>query len=271
MCAEDCPVALRPAAPILLAAHFYRRGCTEVLHLLSRRVGVVACQGPHPSRLWPNFHILVGVEKQPPLLLRILFGNSMKKRSIDPEKKIDQVIRAARRLFVKKGFYAVPIPEIVKESGVSVGAIYLHFGNKENLAAAIYKKTLDDFLEQYNQRLLGQESTRQKLQVFAELVFDITENEPDMIKYMLSVRQCPHPDCAAPLCSTKPFQLVQEFVAAGIAAGEVKAGDHLLAAVSYTGVVLRAVELRLQRVLEQPLPELAGELIDNAWSSIKSG
>ena len=193
----------------------------------------------------------------------------MKKRSIDPEKKMDLVIHAARKLFVQKGYYAVPIPEIVKESGVSVGAIYLHFGNKENLAAAIYKKTLDDFLEQYNQRLVGQESTRQKLQAFAELVFEITENEPEMIKYMLSVRQCPHPDCAAPLCSTRPFRMVQEFVAAGIAAGEVKSGDYMLSAVSYTGVILRAVELRLQKVLEQPLPEIAAELIENAWSSIK--
>lgn len=195
----------------------------------------------------------------------------MKKRSINPEKKIDLVIHAARKLFVEKGFYGVPIPEIVKASGVSVGAIYLHFGNKENLAAAIYKKTLDDFLALYNERLVGLETTRQKLQAFAELVFDITENDPCMIKYMLSVRQCPHPDCASPLCSTKPFLLIQEFVADGIASGEVKPGDHLLAAVSYTGVVLRAVELRLQRVLKQPLPEIAGELIENAWSSIKQG
>jgi len=193
----------------------------------------------------------------------------MKKRSIDPEKKIDQVILAARKLFVEKGYYAVPIPEIVKQSGVSVGAIYLHFGNKEGLAAAIYKKTLDDFLELYNRRLSGLETIRQKLQAFAELVFDITENDPEMIKYMLRVRQCPHPECDSPLCSTKPFRMVQEFVASGIASGEVKPGDHMLAAVSYTGVILRAVELRLQNVLEQSLSEIAGQLIDNAWSSIK--
>lgn len=204
-----------------------------------------------------------------PLCLLGFHMVTMKKRSINPQQKIDQVIRVARKLFVEKGYYAVPIPEIVKASGVSVGAIYLHFGNKETLAATIYNETLDDFLNFYNERLIGCETVRQKLSAFAELVFEITEEDPEMIKYMLSARQCPHPDCAFPLCSTKPFRLVQDFVAAGIASGEVKPGNYLLAAISYTGVVLRAVELRLQGVLRQPLPEIAEELIENAWSSIK--
>jgi AcrR family transcriptional regulator len=194
----------------------------------------------------------------------------MTKRSINPEEKKAQVIQAARKLFVDKGYFAVSIPEIVKKSGVSVGAIYLHFESKKNLAAAIYQKTLADFLELFHQRLGSLETVRQKLHAFAELVFDITEEDPDMIKYMMTIRQCPHPDCAAPLCSTTPFVMIQDFVAAGIASGEIKPGDHFLAAISYTGVILRAVDLRLQGVLEQPLPEIAGELIGNAWSSIKS-
>jgi AcrR family transcriptional regulator len=193
----------------------------------------------------------------------------MKKRNIDPPQKIAKVIRAARKLFVEKGYFGVPIPEIVRESGVSVGAIYLHFGSKEKLASAIYQETLDDFLELFNERLVGRHTVREKLQAFAELVFEITEADPEMLKYMLNVRQCPYPECASPLCSTKPFLLVQSFVAEGVASGEVKAGDPLLNAVSYTGVILRAADLRLQGVLERPLPEIAAVLIENAWASIK--
>lgn len=194
----------------------------------------------------------------------------MKKRSINPQQKMDRVMLVARKLFVEKGFYGVPIPEIVKQSGVSVGAIYLHFGSKDQLAVAIYQRTLDDFLELFTERLAGKNSTHDKLQAFAELVFEITEREPDMMKYMLSVRQCPHPDCSSPLCSTKPFRAIQQIVAAGVDGGEVKSCDAFIAAVSYTGVILRAVELRLQGVLEMPLAEISAALIDNAWSSIKS-
>lgn len=193
----------------------------------------------------------------------------MKKRNIDPQKKIDLVVRAARKLFVEKGFYGVTIPEIVRQSGVSVGAIYLHFGSKENLAATIYQITQEEFFELFNERLSGKDGTREKLRAFAELIFDITEKDAEMIEYMLTVRQCPHPDCASPLCSTKPFREIQRIVADGVDSGDVKAGDPFIAAISYTGALIRAVELRLQGVLQRPLSEVSDQLIENAWSSIK--
>ena len=194
----------------------------------------------------------------------------MKKRVIDPQKKMDQVIHAARKLFVEKGYHGVSIPEIVKTSGVSVGAIYLHFGNKENLAAAIYQRTLEEFLAMFIERLAGHETTQSKLQAFSELVFEITEQYPDMMEYMLTMRSGTFPGGNAPLCSTKPFREVQKIIADGVTSGEVKPGNPFLAAVSYSGVIVRAIELRLQGVLQNPLPEIADELIENAWASIRA-
>jgi AcrR family transcriptional regulator len=193
----------------------------------------------------------------------------MKKRNIDPQKKMDLVIHAARKLFVEKGYYGISIPEIVKASGVSVGAIYLHFSNKENLAVVIYQRTMEEFLVLFNERLAGKVSAREKLQAFAELVFEIAEEDPEMMQYMLTVRQGTCPAFSLPLCSTEPFREVQQFVAAGVVSGEIRPGDCLLAAVSYTGVILRAVDLRLQGVLQNPLFEISDELIESAWSSIK--
>ncbi len=183
---------------------------------------------------------------------------------------MDLVVRAARRLFVERGYYGVTIPQIVKASGVSVGAIYLHFSNKENLASTIYQRTLDEFTAKFTKCLMGVESTRDKLRAFSELVFEITEEDPDMMEYMLTARPGSSPDCPMPLCSTAPFREVQRIVAAGIAAGEIKPGNYLIAAISYTGVIVRAVELRLQGVIQQPLPEVADDLIENAWAAIRA-
>lgn len=195
----------------------------------------------------------------------------MKKRIINPEEKKARVIHAARKLFVEKGYSSVPIPEIVKESGVSVGAIYLHFGNKDNLAKAIYEQTLEEFLEMFEERLVGKTTTQEKLQAFCTLVFDIAEEDSDMMEYMLSMRAGVFAEGYMPLCSTAPFRMVQQIIADGIAAGDVKPGNYFVHAVSYSGVIVRAVELRLQGVLEQPLSEIAEDLFENAWSSIKSG
>jgi len=192
----------------------------------------------------------------------------MQKRSINPQKKMDQVIRAARKLFVEKGYRGVAIPEIVKESGVSVGAIYLHFGNKEKLAEAVYQKTLQQFMDLFTEHLSGKESIQDKLRAFSELVFEITEEDSEMMEYMLSIRKEIRSKLLSPLCSSDAFKEVQNIIADGIVAGEVKPGVHLIAAISYTGVILRGVELRLQGVLKQPLQEISDELIANAWSSI---
>ena len=192
----------------------------------------------------------------------------MQKRSINPQKKMDQVIRAARKLFVEKGYRGVSIPEIVKESGVSVGAIYLHFSNKEKLAETVYQITLQQFMELFSERLSGKESIQDKLRAFSELVFEITEEDSEMMEYMLTVRKEIRSKKLFPLCSSDAFLEVQRIIANGIALGEIKPGPPLVAAISYTGVILRAVELRMQGVLNRPLQEISAELIDNAWASI---
>ncbi|MDX2480458.1 MAG: TetR/AcrR family transcriptional regulator [Desulfuromusa sp.] len=195
----------------------------------------------------------------------------MSKRNINPQKKIDLVILAARKLFVEKGYCGVAIPQIVKESGVSVGAIYLHFGNKEKLAETVYQKTLEQFMELFSERLSGRETVRDKLQAFAELVFEITEEDSEMMEYMLSIRKEIRSKILIPLCSSGAFTEVQLIVSRGITAGEIKSGDPLVTAISYTGIILRAVDLRLQGVIKQPLQVIAAELIENAWSSISAG
>ncbi|WP_092349563.1 TetR/AcrR family transcriptional regulator [Desulfuromusa kysingii] len=192
----------------------------------------------------------------------------MEKRRINPQKKMDQVISAARKLFVEKGYRGVAIPEIVKESGVSVGAIYLHFGNKEKLAETVYQKTLQQFMNLFLERITDKDSVKDKLRAFAELIFELTEEDPEMMEYILSVRKEIRSKMLFPLCSSAAFLEVQGIIGDGISSGEIKSGTPLIAAVSYTGVILRGVELRMQGVLEIPLQEISNELIDNAWSSI---
>ncbi|MEE4254476.1 MAG: TetR/AcrR family transcriptional regulator, partial [Desulfuromusa sp.] len=136
----------------------------------------------------------------------------MEKRKINPQKKMDQVICAARKLFVEKGYRGVAIPEIVKESGVSVGAIYLHFGNKEKLAETVYEKTLQQFMELFSAKLADKKSVQDKLRAFAELVFEITEEDSEMMEYMLSVRKEIRSKLLFPLCSSDAFISVQKII-----------------------------------------------------------
>ncbi|MFO7576820.1 MAG: TetR/AcrR family transcriptional regulator, partial [Pelovirga sp.] len=68
-----------------------------------------------------------------------------KARTIDPEGKFNRVLDCALKLFVEKGYHRVSVPDIVEASGVSTGAIYNLFGNKENLARTLHNRILDGF------------------------------------------------------------------------------------------------------------------------------
>lgn len=193
----------------------------------------------------------------------------MVKGRIDPQKRIELVVAAARRLFVKKGYYSVTIPQIVKASGVSTGAIYNYFPNKETLALYIHEQALDEFKSLFSQALLDKNNTADKLKAFAELLFDLTEHDSEMMEYMLSMQHGEFLQESRPLCSTEPFRMVQQIILRGMELGEIRQGNYFLSAVSYTGVILRAVDLRLQGVLDSPLSEISEELIGNAWAAIK--
>ena len=194
----------------------------------------------------------------------------MKTWKVDPEQKMTQVVRAARTLFVEKGFHNVSIPQIVKASGVSTGTIYNHFSNKEGLARYIHDQTLTSFQQRFNEQLQGQVTTYDKLRKFAELIFEITETDPEMMEYILFVKHGEFLPGVLPICATQPFRQIQQIVAAGIENGELRQGDFFVSAVSYTGVIIRAAELRLQGVLLSSLLEISDELIGNAWAALKA-
>lgn len=193
----------------------------------------------------------------------------MTQRIIDPQGKRDMVLTAARNLFVEKGYHAVSIPTIVKASGVSTGAIYSYFSNKEELARQLYEQTLEYFQELFFARVSPASTTYEKLRAFAELVFEITESEPKTMQYMLSIRHDEFISDAVPICYSEPFRWIQQIVAAGITSGELRAGDYFISAVSFTGVIIRAVELRLSGVIKTSLLDVNEELINNAWATIR--
>jgi AcrR family transcriptional regulator len=60
-------------------------------------------------------------------------------RRIEAEKqeRIEQILRAARTLFVKKGYLGATMRDIAQEAKLSTGAIYVYFSGKDEIYAKV--------------------------------------------------------------------------------------------------------------------------------------
>ncbi len=189
-------------------------------------------------------------------------------RTIDPHQKIAQVVKVARTLFVTRGYHNVSIPLLVQESGVSIGAIYHHFTNKEGVARIVHEQTLEHFQTQLHEHLQPYSGTHEKLLAFVRLVFQVTEEDPEVMEYMLLMKHGEFLTDVPPICSTRPFRKVQEIIEEGMNLGELRQGDSFLATVAFTGVITRAVELRLFGVITENLETVTDALMRHAWACL---
>src|ERR1700760_3240080 len=57
--------------------------------------------------------------------------------NIKREERRQQILDAALRCFSRDGFHATTTADIVRESGISQGALYLYFATKEDIVVAL--------------------------------------------------------------------------------------------------------------------------------------
>ncbi len=180
----------------------------------------------------------------------------------------EQVLDTAIYLFTQQGYFNTSIPDIVRESGVSTGSIYHHFGDKEGIAKALFDMLIVRMENVFSDIERQHDTAQARCRAVIELLFRIAEEEPEVMTYMLFIKHRELMPGMAPICSSKPFRQMREMIAKGIKAGEVRPMDDMVAAASVFGGALRMISLRLDGVPERPLDEYLDEIWSCAWRSV---
>lgn len=180
----------------------------------------------------------------------------------------DQVLATALHLFTEKGYFNTSVQDIVRDSGVSTGSIYHHFEDKEGIAKALYDglvvrmgTAMDDIRKQYK-------TPHDRCRAVIEQLFQMTEAEPEIMAFMLYAKHREFMPDEAPICSSKPFEQMRSMVKQGIDSGVLMPMDARVAATAVFGGALRMINLRLDGILEKPLPAYLDEVWQCAWRSV---
>ena len=73
----------------------------------------------------------------------------------DPEERKQELIDAAERLFMERGYEATAVSDIVQEVGVAQGTFYYYFPSKEEILEAIIEKDMSLFFINLTKPLFG--------------------------------------------------------------------------------------------------------------------
>jgi len=181
------------------------------------------------------------------------------------------ILDTALRLFTSNGYFNTSIHDIQRESGVSIGSIYNHFGGKEGIAKALYHDLLEQIDALVDQVTEDSDTAYARGRALVTRLFELTEQDPVSMRFILNAKHREFLPDEPPICSAKPFVKLRDIVNQGILSGEIRAMDPWVAAACAFGPALRMITLRLDDVLPNSLDGYAQSVWDSAWLAVRSG
>ncbi len=94
--------------------------------------------------------------------------------------KYYRIIKAALKIFAKKGFYHAKISEIAREAQVADGTIYLYFKNKDDILISLFEEQMKYVIQNMVAEIYAQDNPVDKLKKFALTHLQMIEQNRDM-------------------------------------------------------------------------------------------
>lgn len=139
----------------------------------------------------------------------------------------DRILAAALRVFSEKGYHNATIADVVRESGLSVGAIYTYFRGKDELIRLSCDQIATRGLDQLAERLAPATSTAERMAIAIRLYvesIDQYEGAPGQITLLQAWAEADREPVVREMLAARRERLVgagRYILAQGVASGEL--------------------------------------------------
>lgn len=158
--------------------------------------------------------------------------------------------------------------DITRESAVSTGSVYHYFKDKEGVAAALYQDMIERMRVALQEIIDTHTSAHDRCHAVIELLFKITEEEPETMNFMLYTKHREFLPDERPVCSSEPFEIMRSMVEYGMQRGEIEQRDVLVASTCLFGGAIRMITSRLDGVVDKPLDRYLDDIWSCSWRSV---
>lgn len=100
----------------------------------------------------------------------------------------ERILQAALRLFVEQGYFNTNVPDISRHSRCSVGSIYHHFLNKEEIAGLLYHEGIEEFRSALSGAIDEQASLEQNIRSIVITFLAFAEANKVLAQYLWVAR-----------------------------------------------------------------------------------
>ena len=141
----------------------------------------------------------------------------------------DRILAAAVRVFSEKGYHSSTIADVVRESGLSVGAIYTYFSGKDELIRLSCDQIATRGLDQLAERLAPATTTAERMAIAIRLfieTIDDYDGAPGQVSLVQAWAEADREPGVREMLAARRERLVgagRYLIGQGIASGELPA------------------------------------------------
>jgi len=150
------------------------------------------------------------------------------------------ILDQAQRLFLAQGYNGTSVRDIVHACGLSNGALYYHFGSKQNLFVQVFKEYVNRATKQLREAGAGQGSCRERLSEMADAYGRfILESRSELQTLHRDLAQCGNGEVHGllPDAIKRIPSLFATVLEEGIAAGEIRPVDAQRVSILLLGMI----------------------------------
>jgi AcrR family transcriptional regulator len=179
------------------------------------------------------------------------------------DKTRELIARTALKLFVDQGIDGTTIRNIAAAAQIAEGTLYRHYPGKDALAWELFSRNFTAFALELKRLAAAPPTLRAKLDAMVRQFCTFFDDDPLLFSYLLLAQHGQLQKVTPEM--PNPVEVVREVLAAGMARGEIAAGDPNVAAAMVLGIVLQVAVFKIYQRLTQSLSSLTEVLVAACW------
>lgn len=181
----------------------------------------------------------------------------------------DEILVAALKLFAEKGYFNTSLIDIKETAGLNnIGTIYQHFKTKQIIAAQLHADIFNSLSVSIDDIRRTNEKPSEQLRGIVDLLFKLTDEAPDVLRFLLILNVKEFLPEAKPLHESAPFKKIINIIDAGIKAGEIRNINPQLGYAEFFGIIDNTLKLALTGFFDKKADFYQSQAWLAAWNTI---